>query len=217
MDVRGPSGFSEHPLVPAACSPRIAGTGCRDAATAPTRRTGHRRAVAAAVILLASVLGGIGPAWGQTNLVMRIDGIPGESRVPNHVGWIDVSSVGYGGSYSVTGSERGKATVQDLQVVKFVDKATPLLFGKMLRGQLIPTVRIEFIADGTQPKTFYAIDLEEVLISSLSAAASQAPNRPSEALTLNFARITVSYQECDANGVPQGAPITFSWDVAQNR
>jgi len=63
---------------------------------------------------------------------LLLDGIKGESNDAKHKGEIDVRSFSWGvaqtgAGHTGMGSGAGKADFQDLQIVKTVDKSTPLL------------------------------------------------------------------------------------------
>ena len=59
---------------------------------------------------------------------------------------------------------------------------------------------------------FLKIEMDDVLVSSVEfEGAAQGGDRPSEDVTLNFAKI---YYEYDA---PDGEVDKFSWDLAANR
>lgn len=132
---------------------------------------------------------------GAPAAIIIIGGIPGESRV--RPGAIDASAVsaidcsasapaaqGTQGVISprdpTSGLPTGKRQHRPLIITKPVDKASPLLAKAAASGTPIPNVRVE------QGGVTY--DLEQVLIGMVKPGT--AGDRPTESLSLNFARCT---------------------------
>jgi type VI secretion system secreted protein Hcp len=58
--------------------------------------------------------------------------------------------------------------------------------------------------------------MEDIIVSSVSLAASSHEDRPTESISLNFAKFRVEYKEQQPDGsiVPSG---TMGWDIAANQ
>jgi type VI secretion system secreted protein Hcp len=152
---------------------------------------------------------------------LKIEGVPGESVDADHRGEIEVLSWSFGVSNPVSvgagGQTAGKATFQDFQIMKSLDKSTPLLMKACAKGTHIPQA-ILFVRKATAtgtPVTYYKVTMEECMVSSYQISAPNGGDRPSESLSLNFTKITFDYTPYDANGRPL-EPVIFGWDVINN-
>src|SRR6188474_238131 len=75
----------------------------------------------------------ITPAHATSQLVLKVEGIPGDSAVSGHENEIDVSSVSFGASQTGIREAGGKASARRASLTTFaitknVDKASPKLF-----------------------------------------------------------------------------------------
>jgi type VI secretion system secreted protein Hcp len=121
---------------------------------------------------------------------LKIEGIEGESQDNKHKNEIDVLSFHWG----ITRGTRGKAKIEDFQVVKSVDAASPLLFDAVCSGQEIKEAFFTLRKAGDKPLDFYKIHFEEVLISSVTPAGSAGgDNLPLEQVTLDFRSAEIEY------------------------
>jgi len=153
---------------------------------------------------------------------LKLDGIYGEVQ-GEFEKWISIESFSWGMSQTGStasggGGGAGKVTVHDISISKQTDKASAALFQKCATGAHISTGSLYVRkaggdASGAQGGgIFLKIDLEDVLVSSVQfEGASQGDDRPSEDVTLNFAKIEFEYD------APDGEVDQFSWDLAQNR
>lgn len=151
---------------------------------------------------------------------LKIEGIPGESADEQHRDEIEIYSWSWGASNPVTvgggGQTTGRAIFQEFQVVKQLDKSTPLLMRACAKGAHIPSA-VLFVrkAGATTPVTYYKITMQDCIVSSYQTSANGGGDRPTESLSLNFTKISFDYTPYDANGRPLD-PITFGWDLATN-
>ena len=122
-----------------------------------------------------------------------------------------------GNMHTGTGGGAGKVSIQDLSLTKFVDKATPNLMMHCSSGKHVPKVTLTVRKAGGDAQVEYLIiNLEEVLISSLSTGGSGNDDRLIENITLNFAKVTVDYQPQKADGTKEGGPIKYGWNIRSN-
>src|SRR5215472_913135 len=130
---------------------------------------------------------------------LLLDGIKGESVDAKHKGEIDVRSFSWGVAQTGTGhtgagSGAGKADFQDLQIVKSVDKSTPLLKLACASGKHITKGKLTVRKAGENPLEYLTIDLENILVSSYSlTGVSGGSELPDEQFTLNFAKMKTEY------------------------
>jgi type VI secretion system secreted protein Hcp len=135
---------------------------------------------------------------------LKIDGIPGESQDDKHKNEIDVLSFHWG----IARSGRGRAQVQDFQVVKHVDAATPLLFDAVCSGQVIKEAVFTLSKAGAGEKAmdFYKVRFENVFISSAAPAGTAGgADLPMEQVTLDFQSVEIEYTTQNPDGSPGGS------------
>ncbi|HBZ95246.1 MULTISPECIES: type VI secretion system tube protein Hcp [unclassified Pseudomonas] len=156
------------------------------------------------------------------DIFIKIGDIKGESQDKTHKDEIEVLNWSWGMSQSGnmhtgTGGGAGKVSIQDLSLTKYVDKATPNLMMHCSSGKHVPKVTLTVRkAGGDSQVEYLIINLEEVLISSLSTGGSGNDDRLIENITLNFAKVTVDYQPQKADGTKEGGPIKYGWNIRSN-
>jgi len=156
------------------------------------------------------------------DIFIKIGDIKGESQDKTHKDEIEVLNWSWGMSQSGnmhtgTGGGAGKVSIQDLSLTKFVDKASPNLMMHCSSGKHVPKVTLTVRkAGGDSQVEYLIINLEEVLISSLSTGGSGSDDRLIENVTLNFAKVTVDYQPQKADGTKDGGPIKYGWNIRSN-
>ncbi|VXC66589.1 MULTISPECIES: Hcp family type VI secretion system effector [unclassified Pseudomonas] len=156
------------------------------------------------------------------DIFIKIGDIKGESQDKTHKDEIEVLNWSWGMSQSGnmhtgTGGGAGKVSIQDLSLTKFVDKASPNLMMHCSSGKHVPKVTLTVRKAGGDAQVEYLIiNLEEVLISSLSTGGSGSDDRLIENITLNFAKVTVDYQPQKADGTKDGGPIKYGWNIRSN-
>ena len=156
------------------------------------------------------------------DIFIKIGDIKGESQDKAHKEEIDVLNWSWGMSQSGNmhmggGGGAGKVNIQDLALTKYVDKASPNLMMHCASGKHIDKVTLVVRKAGGESQVEYMkIDLEEVLVTSLSTGGSGSDDRLTENVTLNFAQVMVEYQEQKADGSKQGGPVKFGWNIRSN-
>lgn len=114
------------------------------------------------------------------DIFIKIGDIKGESVDKTHKDEIEVLNWSWGMSQSGnmhtgTGGGAGKVSIQDLSLTKYVDKATPNLMMHCSSGKHVAKVTLTVRkAGGDNQVEYLIINLEEVLISSLSTGGSAA-------------------------------------------
>lgn len=150
-------------------------------------------------------------------IFMKYEGITGESQVRGKTGFIELQGASLALARATAAAkpdQRGDAEVrfQELVCTRVQDSVSALLFAECATGQFDRTVDIEFITTGpnNRPITFLKYKLESCGISSYSSAASG--DRPTETITLNFAKITI--ESFDVNDSKNAIPFTSGFDIA---
>jgi type VI secretion system secreted protein Hcp len=156
-----------------------------------------------------------------TDMFLKVKGIEGESQDDKHVKEIDVLSFSWGAVQQGTGSlgpgsSAGKAVIHDLSVVKYLDKASPLLFSHLAKGKHIDEIVLTARKSGGDKLEHTVITMNQCLISSINITGADNTDRVQETIDINFAKVKVDYtpQKADGSG---DAKITATWDVAKQK
>jgi len=154
----------------------------------------------------------------MADIYLKLDGVTGESKDQSHPDEIEVLSVSFGmhnsGSFGQgTGGGTGKVSIQDLVLTKYVDKASPTLMIKCAKGDHIDTGKLTVRKAGTGQQDFYIIDLEKIVVSSVTNGGSNGGgDRLTENISLNFNKVTINYAPQKDDG-SLDTKIEFSWDA----
>lgn len=148
--------------------------------------------------------------------------IKGETKdkVQGPKGDIDVLAWSWGMSQSGSthmggGGGAGKANFQDISFTKYVDSASQALMGALAKGSHIDKVTLLVRKAGEGQHNYIVIDMQEVIVTSLSTGGSGGEDRLTENVTLNFAKVSFDYFKQDAKGAVASAGI-FKWNIAEN-
>jgi type VI secretion system secreted protein Hcp len=151
---------------------------------------------------------------------LKIDGVKGESADSAHKDEIDVLSWTWGATQTGTtqmgtGSGAGKANVQDLTVMKYLDKSTPILLKFCMQGTVIKEALLTVRKAGGKPLEYVKIKLTNVIVSAIHTGGAGSDERLTENLGLNFGQVKFEYvpQKADGSG---DAAVPMGWDIAGN-
>ncbi len=132
------------------------------------------------------------------NAYLKIDGRPGASTSKQD--YIDILSFSFGASQShvigpgSAGAEArvGRADVQNITIMKALDKTSPLLFDDCVTGNVLKTVDIIYDKPmGDQQEDYFKIHAENALITNISHTGSDS--NPMESISFAFEKVKVSY------------------------
>jgi len=152
------------------------------------------------------------------DIILKLDGIKGESKIDGHLEQIDVSSVSAGMSNAANlgaagGGGAGKVSFQDFHFTKMTDSSSHALQLACADGTHIKEAVIYFRKQGAgKQQEYLVITLTEVIVSSYSMSGGGGGEHPSESFSLAFAKIKYEYKPQDEKGGLGGAK-TFTWDV----
>ena len=115
-----------------------------------------------------------------------------------HEGWINIESVSFGlGQKPVTaGASRRRAAVSldDLVVVKTVDKATPKLMEVCAKGEAIPKLELDMTA--SNGRVYYKVTLENVMVTSVKTNTVCDPGcQVFEEVAISYSKIKWEYTD----------------------
>jgi type VI secretion system secreted protein Hcp len=153
-------------------------------------------------------------------MFLKLGDIKGEAQDKTHKEEIDVLAWSWGASNSGSahiggGGGSGKVNVQDLSFTKYIDLASTDIFLATCNGKHIPEATLVVRKAGETPLEYLTVKMTDVLITSYSTGGSGGEDRLTENVTLNFAKVQLTYKEQAALGAQAKAP-TVSWDIKQN-
>lgn len=147
--------------------------------------------------------------------------VKGESKDKAHKDTIDVLAWSWGMSQSGSmhsggGGGSGKVNVQDISLTKYVDKASPELMKACCGGTHFKDAKLIVRKAGGNPLEYVIVNMENVLVSSVSTGGSGGEDRLTESVTLNFAKVKVQYQPQKEDGAKDGGVVEMGWNIAEN-
>ncbi len=156
------------------------------------------------------------------DMFIKIGDIEGESTDKAHAKKIDVLAWSWGISNSGTthmggGGGSGKANVQDLSFTKYTDASSHALLLAASNGQHYAKANLIVRKAGGKgaPIEYIKIEMDEVMITSVSCGGSGGEDRLTENVTLNFAKVKYEYTPQKDNGTPE-ATKTMVYNIAEN-
>jgi type VI secretion system secreted protein Hcp len=163
----------------------------------------------------------------SVDMFLNLEGVDGESRdgsigksSPVSSKAIDILAWSWGMSQSGTthmggGGGAGKVSVQDLSITKYVDNSSAVLMKKCSDGGHIPTACLTVRKAGEDPLVYILIEMDDIIVTSLSTGGSGGEDRLTENVSLNFAEVKVTYvqQKDDGTGEPA---VEYGWKIAEN-
>ena len=132
------------------------------------------------------------------NAYLIIDGRPGPSTSKQNA--IDILSFSFGASQTAvigvgsSGGEAraGRASLNDVTIMKVVDKTSPLLFDDCVTGNYLQKVDIIYDKPmGDDQQDYFKIHMEDALITSVQISGSN--ENPMESISFAYSKIKVSY------------------------
>lgn len=157
-----------------------------------------------------------------TDMFLKLGDIKGESRDQAHRDEIDISRWGWrmtqsGSMHSGTGGGAGKVDMANIAIEKSLDKSSPNLMMACATGKHYPEARIVVRkAGGDSSVEYLVITLKEVMVASYDTRAAATNDVLTEEISLNFAKVDVSYQPQKGDGGKDGGPIRFGWSIREN-
>lgn len=146
---------------------------------------------------------------------LKIDGIPGESQDQQHKGEMELESFSWGETHSVAApaaTAAGKVHIKDFQVMKRMDKASPLLMLAVASGQHFKSAVLTARKPGQPPQEYLTITLGDLMVSSYQTEASAGDPVPVDQVSFSFGRIEIAYRPQRPDGTLD-APVNAGWDV----
>jgi type VI secretion system secreted protein Hcp len=176
-------------------------------------RARTRVAVAAATgVVLLGVVPGTAAA---DSAFLKLDGIPGESTAKGFENQIDVNAFTWGITTpnAPAGGGTGRATFQDLAVIKAVDAASPPLFAAAAAGRHVSNATLTVVTSGANPAEYLRYCLRDLTVASVKQDEARA-ERPAETVTFRYGQFAMAY----GRQAPDGTRtfVTQGWDLVGN-
>jgi type VI secretion system secreted protein Hcp len=156
------------------------------------------------------------------DMFIKIGDIEGESVDKSHAKKIDVLAWSWGMSNSGTthmggGGGSGKCNVQDLSITKYVDAASHALLLSCSNGQHHAKANLIVRKAGGKgaPIEYIKIEMDEVMVVSVSTGGSGGEDRLTENVTLNFAKVKFEYTGQTPTGTADKTK-EMVYDIASN-
>ena len=147
------------------------------------------------------------------DMFLQLGDVVGDATAKGYENWIEILSWSWGASNPTTvgagtGLSAGKVSVSDLSLMKVADSATPRLMDAVATGGHFPkaALAIRRSSDGFE---YMRVRLEDVMVSSEQLSAGG--ERPTESISLSFARYVVDYTPG-----PGKKTVSFGWDIGKN-
>lgn len=157
------------------------------------------------------------------DIFLKLRGIPGESKDSKHRDEIEVLSYSWGVSQAgvaatgaASGAAAGKPSFQDFSFAMPVSKASPILMLHCASGRHVEDAILTLRKAGQQPLEFLVYTLSDCVVTSLQQGGSEGDEIPTDQVSINYAKIEVSYKEQKEDG-SLGAETRAGWDVKQNQ
>lgn len=147
----------------------------------------------------------------QAAAYIKFDGVDGESQDKRHKGWCDIESWSWGVSQPsdrASGRATGKRQHKPFTIIKEIDKSTPLLMTNCVTNKKIGTIQFEVMKPGAtgEETTYFKIKLEDCIVTSINHVDDDSDDdrRPLETITINYSKMTWTYEE-------QGTEFVDDW------
>jgi type VI secretion system secreted protein Hcp len=159
---------------------------------------------------------------------LKIDGIPGESTDQKHLDWIEVLSFSWGAtqpSLRPGSTAAGRASFQQLSIVKSLDKSSPLLMLNCVSGRALKLWELDVTRPiGEVEQDILSIKLSNCLVSSVMPSGVDQTNRlgqvadqlPLEQVSFVFGKFDMTYHRFDAAG-GKIEDVSMRWDLQKNK
>ena len=156
--------------------------------------------------------------FAAVDMFLKIEGVEGESKDKAHGKEIDILSLNWSTAMqsSRAGGGTGKASVEELSVTKYIDKATPKLFESLVTGKHIAEAKIVVRSAGGNPVEYLKYTLKDIMVSSYSTGGSSEEDRPTENVSFSYGKVEVEYTELNPDGTPKQV-IVQGWDAAKKQ
>ncbi|MEX0950784.1 MAG: type VI secretion system tube protein Hcp [Gammaproteobacteria bacterium] len=160
-------------------------------------------------------------------MFMKMDDVAGDSKNYQHEGWSDVQSWHWemtSDRQPVPADTEAKTAFNEISLVKLVGMDSMAIRSFYAAGTIIPTVKLNIIpAVGKREakQKYLFLQMEDVLVKSISTGGNVDDDVFTETITLLFARVHFAYNAhtpiTAENPAGTSKEYTFAWDIAANK
>lgn len=162
-----------------------------------------RGVVLAGAVILSCVLT-TGRAQAQW-IFLEIPGVQGEVVTPAaYANQIEVFSASFGASNP--GCSKSTVSVQDLSFAKPSDRASVDMWAGVANHVVYPTVTLRFVRSDGQ--VYQKYEMTNAAFSSGQVSGSNGEPRTTDAWSINFTQVVITYTFIDGSGKPNGTEST---------
>ncbi|HLM10544.1 MAG TPA: type VI secretion system tube protein Hcp [Thermoleophilaceae bacterium] len=155
----------------------------------------HFRPFLPGVATVAVVFGLVAPAHAANDYFLEVEGMAGESQNQQFAHTIDVSS------YSWGASRDNKPQLQNFQVSKNLDLASPALFRALAQGTTVPSAELIGVRTGSETsQVFVRYCLQNVRVASIQQSGQGEDPQPSENVSFSYGAFSEQYSTQKADG-----------------
>lgn len=157
----------------------------------------------------------------SADILLKIEGLTGESKIDGHEGEIDVLSMSWGASNAGSahfggGAGTAKGNCSDLSIMKRVDCCSPEFFKKTMNGTHFDSAKMVLRkASGDSPIEYFTIEMTHVFVTSWQTSCS-GDTHGMESVSLSFEQVKVTYTPQNDDGTP-GSPTEVGWDILAHK
>jgi type VI secretion system secreted protein Hcp len=152
--------------------------------------------LAVTILLAATASAQNGQARGfgrRSTIVVTVEGL--SCTTSAGTGMFPALSWSFGATQTVSttaggGAGAGKANITDVTVTKRTDSCSPILFGDVATGRHI--ARVTIVQQDNNHDDVFNVVLQDVIVSSYQLSGTQSDEVPTEQISFNFARITLT-------------------------
>ncbi len=152
-------------------------------------------------------------------IYLNLTGIHGDVTSRGHENWLAVSSVNHVynrmSNNMIAGHTMDRSPsaprLGEFEVVRFVDKASPIIFQHFCKATNIEQVKIDIVKTNSTLTPYLQYSLTNVLVSSINRFHDGEEN-PIEVITLNYTKIEEKFTSYDSMQKAQ-SPVTAGYDL----
>jgi type VI secretion system secreted protein Hcp len=152
-----------------------------------------------------------------SDAMLKLDGIDGEVKEANFVGWINVDSFSFQvkaplARYGGAGAQAsGEADLSTMTLGSSVSRAGPLIAQAGATHKVIPKAELWLRKAGGAQGVYAKYTMTNVMVSSYLIGMMQGHVTPVEQFILSYDSLDIEFQEQDAKG-NMGKPVKVKFD-----
>jgi type VI secretion system Hcp family effector len=150
------------------------------------------------------------------HIYARYEGVDGEASEAEHVNWIELLGVGWSARAADVvanpAARASAATVDGFAMTFAYDKAAPKLAEKLLKGEVIPKLEVEFTQPADTAQTYLRYEMQNVRIVDYSMRGKTDGGRPVVEFVTEFEKIKATYTQFAENGTVEST-TEYEYDV----